>query len=363
MSEAMRLARKGEGLVSPNPLVGAVIVKDGEIVGRGYHKKAGLQHAEIIAIEQAGAKARGATLYVNLEPCCHQGRTPPCVDAIIDSGISRVVAAVKDPNPDVNGRGFRMLQSAGVAVAKGCLESRAREINDVFITYITKKRPFVVAKVAMSLDGKMATATGESKWITTQVSRHLSYKLRRSVDAIMVGVNTVIADDPELLRGRPARPFPRLIMDTHLRTPPWARILKAAPQNAVVIFCGSHASAARRKILEKAGATVVQCRERDGRVDLSTALEEAGRRGISSIVLEGGAEVFGAAFDQRLVDRVFFFIAPKIIGGTEAISPVAGKGARMMSDAIPVTDVRWARVGTDMVVTGRPAYRNGAERQ
>lgn len=361
MSEALRLARRGEGQVSPNPLVGAVIVNNGEIVGRGYHRRAGEPHAEIMALRRAGPKARGATMYLNLEPCCHQGRTPPCADAIIQSGISRVVASVQDPNPLVNGAGFKRLRSAGVAVAKGSLEEKAKELNEVFFTYITRGRPFMIAKVAMSLDGKMATATGESKWITTQMSRHFSYKLRRTVDAIMVGVNTVLADDPELLRrpNRPAlnRPFTRVVVDTNLRTPPWAKIMRSARTNPVLFLCGSQPSTRRRQALEKRGATVVPVTERDGRVDLVEGVRELARREITSVVLEGGAEVLGSAFDNRLVDKVVFFIAPKIIGGVRAISPVGGKGARMMSEAIPVVGTRWIRVGQDVIVSGRPDYR------
>lgn len=362
MLEAFRLAKKGEGSVSPNPLVGALIVNEGQIVGRGHHRRAGEPHAELLALQQAGPKARGATLYVNLEPCCHQGRTPPCVDAIIQAGVSRVVAGVQDANPLVNGAGFKLLRAAGVAVVKSCLESKARDLNEIFFTYITKNRPFIIAKVAMSLDGKMATATGESKWITTQMSRHFSYKLRRNVDAIMVGVNTVLADDPELLRRpsrtSPPRPFTRVIVDTGLRTPPWSRIFRTARAHPVLILCGAHASQRRRLTLEKTGATVVPCAVKDSRVNFAEALRELAHRQITSVILEGGAEMLGTAFDHRLVDKVIFFVAPKIIGGTKAISPVAGKGARMISDSIPVTDVKWMRAGSDMVVSGRPSYRD-----
>ncbi len=360
MSEALRLARKGEGCVSPNPLIGAVIVKNGEIVGRGYHRRIGGPHAEVVALEQAGDRASHSTLYVNLEPCCHQGRTPPCTDAIIKAGVGRVVAAMQDPNPLVNGAGFKRLRAAGITVEKGCLQHKARDLNEAFFVHVTKGRPFLIAKVAMSLDGKLATASGESKWITSQMARHFSYKIRHHVDGIMVGLNTVLADDPELSRrlnrSGPQRPFSRIILDTSLRTPPWARILKSARVHPVLIVCGKKPIERRRRALEAKGAVVIPCKEREGRVDFVAACFELGRRGISSIVVEGGADLLGTAFDNRLVDKVVIFIAPKIIGGERAPSPVAGEGARGISDAIPVANVKWIRAGADMIAIGRPDY-------
>ncbi|MEW6365556.1 MAG: bifunctional diaminohydroxyphosphoribosylaminopyrimidine deaminase/5-amino-6-(5-phosphoribosylamino)uracil reductase RibD [Acidobacteriota bacterium] len=360
MAEALRLAKKGEGQVSPNPLVGAVVVKNGEVIARGYHRRVGEPHAEVIALAQAGDQARQSTLYVTLEPCAHQGRTPPCVDAIIKAGVGRVIAAFQDPNPLVNGAGFKRLREAGITVEKGCLEQKARELNEVFFTFTTRRRPFLIAKVAMSLDGKMATATGESRWISAGVSRHMSFKLRRSVDAIMVGVNTILADDPQLLRGPirglTLRPFTRVILDTELRTPPWAKILKTARAHPVLICCGRKTNPRRRVALEGKGATIVPCKERGGRVDLVAACEDLARREIASVVMEGGAEVLGTAFDQGLIDKVVFFIAPKIIGGSRALSPVAGRGAHLMSDAIQIADARWMRSGSDIVVVGHPRY-------
>jgi len=360
MIETLRLARKGEGCVSPNPLVGAVVVKNEEIVGRGYHRRLGGPHAEVLALQRAGDRARESTLYVNLEPCCHQGRTPPCVDAIVKAGVRRVVAAIQDPNPLVNGAGLKKLRNAGVIVEKGCLAERARELNEVFFVHVTKGRPFVIAKVAMSLDGKMATATWESKWITAPLARYVSHKIRRNVDAIMVGLNTVLADDPMLSR-KPSRtasprPFTRVILDTDLRTPPWARVLATARTNPVLIFCGQKVNERRRRALEKKGATIIHCPEHEGHVDLAEACLELGRRGVASLLMEGGASMLGSAFDLRLVDKVAFFIAPKIIGGTDAISPVAGTGARLISDAIPVASMKWLRAGSDMVAIGRPDY-------
>ncbi len=356
MQAALELAEKGRGCTSPNPMVGSVVVRNGEIVGRGYHQKAGEPHAEIEALLDAGEKSQGATLYVNLEPCCHYGRTPPCVGRIIQAGIRRVVVAMEDPNPKVKGRGIQELRAAGIEVQAGILENEARKLNEAFIKYITTGQPFVVCKMAMSLDGKIATVSGESKYITHPQSREWVHRLRSELDAVMVGINTVIKDDPLLtvrLENQSGRNPHRVIIDSTLRIPLEARVLDKDPVAKTLIFTLESAPVEKRKHLEAQGALVFSVKKNDqGKVLLRSVLEQLGQMEISSLLIEGGAEINASAFQENLVDKVICFIAPKIIGGRNAPTPVGGKGILKLSEAIPLYEVQARMLGEDVMIEG-----------
>jgi len=350
MKVALRLAAKGRGYVSPNPMVGAVIVNNGQIVGEGYHKKAGLPHAEINALEESGEAAKGATLYVNLEPCNHQGKTPPCTDKIIEAGISKVVAAMKDPNPLNSGEGFRRLRSAGINVKTGILEDKARQLNEAFIKFIKTGEPFVTAKIAMSLDGKIATRTGESKWITGIKARKYVQKLRSEVDAILVGINTIIKDDSELkARDREEKPI-RVILDSQARIPLEARVLKGKPKT--MIATTKYATISRISELKKTGAEVLITGEKGGKIDLKELMKKLGKLGITSLLLEGGGEILSSALSTRIVDKALFFIAPKIIGGRDAPTTVGGEGIKNISEAVPLKRIKVRRFEEDVLIEG-----------
>ncbi|HWP45822.1 MAG TPA: bifunctional diaminohydroxyphosphoribosylaminopyrimidine deaminase/5-amino-6-(5-phosphoribosylamino)uracil reductase RibD [Candidatus Limnocylindrales bacterium] len=356
MQAALELAEKGRGCTSPNPMVGSVVVRNGEIVGRGYHQKAGKPHAEIEALLDAGEKSQGATLYVNLEPCCHYGRTPPCVGRIIQAGIRRVVVAMEDPNPKVKGRGIQELRAAGIEVQVGILENEARKLNEAFIKYITTGQPFVVCKMAMSLDGKIATVSGESKYITRPQSREWVHRLRSELDAVMVGINTVIKDDPLLtvrLENRSGRNPHRVIIDSTLRIPLEARVLDKDPVAKTLIFTLESAPVEKRKHLEAQGALVFSVKRNDrGKVLLRSVLEQLGQMEISSLLIEGGAEINASAFEENLVDKVICFIAPKIIGGRNAPTPVGGEGILNLSEAIPLYQIQTRMLGEDVMIEG-----------
>lgn len=356
MNLALELAKRAKGLTSPNPCVGAVVVKDGKIVGKGYHRKAGGLHAEIYALKQAGAKARGATLYVSLEPCRHHGKTPPCVDAIIASMIKRVVAAMKDPNPLNNGRGIAALKRKGIKVEVGILEDEARRLNEAFIKYITKKIPFVTVKVAQSLDGKIATHTGNSKWITSEKAREFTHGLRSETDAILVGIEAILKDDPLLsarskvkrINKQPAK----IILDSKLRTPTSAKIFSKGSPGKVIIATTKLAPKDRVEILKKKDAEILIIESKKGKVNIKTLLRLLGEKGITHILVEGGGEVIASAFEAKVVDRVLFFVAPKIIGGREAPTSVEGIGVNRVSKAIRLKDIRFERMGDDFLVEG-----------
>ncbi len=353
---ALELAASAKGEVSPNPLVGALIVKDGRIVGRGVHRYAEVKHAEILALEEAGELAQGATLYTNLEPCCHHGRTPPCTDAIIRAGIARVVASMIDPNPQVRGRGFEALRRAGIRVDVGIAEAEARQLNEKFIRYITSGRPFVHLKIAMSLDGRIATATGHSRWITSEVSRQAVHALRHEYDAILVGIGTVLADDPELTdrsaRSR-HRPLVRVVLDSRLRIPLTSKLVRTARQWPLWIFTTEPLGERAHRLIERS-ASVIPVPARTGRVDVSAVLEELGRREITSLLVEGGAEVHAAFLQQGLADKLTVFIAPKIIGGRRAIPAIGGEDIPTLDRALSVRIVNVARLGDDVEITAYP---------
>jgi diaminohydroxyphosphoribosylaminopyrimidine deaminase / 5-amino-6-(5-phosphoribosylamino)uracil reductase len=344
-ARAIDLARQADYQTSPNPMVGAVVLDAaGALAGEGYHRQAGLPHAEQEALRVAGAGAMGGTLYVNLEPCTHAHREPPCTQAVIQSGVRRVVISMADPDPRMRGAGIEFLRSAGLETVVGVQEDRARRLNEFYIKHRLTGRPFVTAKFAMSLDGKIATRNGESRWISGTESRAHGHLLRSAHDAILVGVGTVIADDPELtarVDGPAGRQPLRVVLDSQLRTPPNAKVVGP---NTVIATTRSGAVGEAE--------TLVLAPTADGRVTLGPLLDELGRRGILSLLVEGGAEVHASFFAEGLVDKVQAYLAPIIIGGREAPGPVGGDGVRSLSDAIRLHEVDTTRIGDDLWITG-----------
>jgi diaminohydroxyphosphoribosylaminopyrimidine deaminase/5-amino-6-(5-phosphoribosylamino)uracil reductase len=352
MRQALALAARARGRTSPNPMVGCVVVKDGQLIGRGYHEKAGAPHAEVVALQEAGAAAAGATLYVSLEPCCHYGRTPPCTQAIIAAGVRRVVAAMRDPNPLVSGRGAEELRQAGIAVTLGVLAEEASTLNEAFIKYIATKRPFVFLKVAASLDGKIATASGESRWITGERARLLVHQLRDRVDAVMVGINTVLRDDPLLTTRLPGGKDPiRIVVDSRLRIPLEAKVLAASPTAPTIVATTEAAPPHKRQQLEARGVRVLVLGG-GPRVPLAALMERLAAQQVTSLLLEGGGELHDAALRAGIVDKVLYFIAPKLIGGRCAPMAIAGEGCARLAEAIALERVRVRRVGDDLLIEG-----------
>jgi diaminohydroxyphosphoribosylaminopyrimidine deaminase/5-amino-6-(5-phosphoribosylamino)uracil reductase len=362
MRRALALARRGLGLTSPNPMVGAVLVRNGKIIGQGFHERAGEPHAEINALRDAagrGHSPRGATLYVTLEPCCTHGRTPPCTQALIAAGIRRVVVGAIDPNPQHAGRGIRLLQRAGIEVATGVLAGEATQLNEAFNHWIVHRTPLVTVKAAMTLDGKIATAGGDSRWITSPAARAEGMKLRRAADAILAGVNTVLADDPALTwrpRGTPppagAKRLRRIILDSRARTPLTAQVVTDAhaPSTTVVV---TRQAPARRVAALRRRVRVVVAPETRGRVNVRWLLRWLGRENVTHLLVEGGGEVNASFLEPRLAQRVVFFYAPKILGGRNACRAVGGAGARSLAGALRLEAVRWRRVGEDLMLTAR----------
>ncbi|MDD6870451.1 bifunctional diaminohydroxyphosphoribosylaminopyrimidine deaminase/5-amino-6-(5-phosphoribosylamino)uracil reductase RibD [Allisonella histaminiformans] len=348
MARALQLALRGAGHTRPNPMVGAVLVKDGRIIGEGWHKQYGGPHAEVNAFASATEDPEGATLYVSLEPCSHYGKTPPCADLIIRKKVARVVAALEDPNPLVSGRGFRKLRANGIRVTVGVLAEEARHINDVFLTYVTRKRPFVLYKAAMSLDGKIACHTGESQWISSEKSREEVQRLRGILSGIMVGAGTVIADNPRLTCRMEEYENPaRIIVDGKLRVPVESRIFHEPGRN--IILTTSEASLEKKKALENLGVELIEAdSEEPGKVDLKSAMLALGIKGIDGILLEGGPTLAASALEAGIIDAVRFYIAQKIIGGREAPSPFAGTGAAHMNEVVPLTDAVYGTSGDDL---------------
>lgn len=362
MKRVLRLARQGEGRTSPNPMVGAMVVREDVLIGKGYHRKAGEPHAEVLALEEAGERARGATLYVNLEPCTHYGRTPPCVPRVIEAGVKRVVIGMRDPNPRVAGRGISTLSEAGLEVNVGILEEECRELNEAFCKYIVKKEPFVILKAAMTLDGKIATRNGDSKWISSDASRQWVHRLRNAVDGVVVGIGTVLRDDPRLTaRVKGGRNPLRIVLDSRLSIPESAHVIGDDPSRLIVAT--TEASSPRKRLeLERKGVQVEVLDSRNGRVDLRSFLSTMGAREITSLLVEGGKEVNGAFLDEGLVDKLILFIAPKLVGDGEALPVFGGKGVSRVSDAIQVKDMRVQRLGGDLMVIGYPASSPGGGR-
>ena len=344
MQRALKLAEQAKGRTSPNPLVGAVIVKNGKVIGEGYHQKAGTAHAEVHARNAAGENARGATIYVTLEPCCHWGRTPPCTEALINAGIAEVYIAEVDPNPKVAGKGVRQLEEAGLHVHVGLCEQEAADLNEIYKKYIQTGMPFVILKTAMSLDGKIATVSGESQWITSEVSRQHGHWIRDLVDAVLVGRGTLERDDPALttrLRDRHGQDAIRVVLDSRASTPTDARIFNPESDAGVIIAVTSDAPAGNVTALEKAGAEVITVTAADGnRVCFKRLMEILGSREITSVLIEGGGEINASAITAGVVDKVMCFIAPKIIGGQNAPGPIGGEGFPNLSEVPHLQRVR-----------------------
>lgn len=359
MQMALRLAAKGRGRTSPNPMVGALIVKKSEIVGQGYHKKAGEPHAEINAITAAGKKAQGGTLYVNLEPCNHYGRTPPCTQSILAAGIRQVVVGMCDPNPGVRGGGIDFLQSHGVKVKYGVLDKECRLLNEAFITYVRDKRPFVIMKAAASMDGKIAARSGDTKWITGEKARSLVHRLRNEVDAILVGTGTVLSDNPQLttrLGEKAGRDPVRVILDSKLKIPLTARIFNLDSAAPTIVATSHHAPKGKQDQLIEKGVEVIPVSTHGDGLDLAELLSKIGQRGILSLLVEGGARVFGSFLQARLIDKFYLFYAPILIGGTGATGMVAGKGAARIADALRLRDMKIRKIGEDFLIEAYPAF-------
>jgi len=355
MKLALRLAAKGAGWVSPNPMVGAVVVKDGQIVGQGYHRRVGAPHAEVEALRQAGDASRGADLYVTLEPCNHQGRTPPCTQAILSAGVGRVIIATPDPNPQVAGGGAEYLKSQGVAVEMGLLEQEARRLNEAWFHWVATGRPWVIAKAACSLDGKIASAGGESQWLTGESARAYGHRLRHRVDAIMVGIETALSDDPQLTtrlpRGR-GKDSIRIVLDSRLRLPLTAKLLHLDSPSLTWVACTAAAPKEKIKAVKDLGAEVLVFPPDSGRVPLKSLLKLLGQQQVQSLLVEGGAEVLGAFFDQRLVNQFYFFFAPKILGGRQAPGVLGGEGVAFLKDVHLSRDLAIRRIGPDLLISG-----------
>jgi diaminohydroxyphosphoribosylaminopyrimidine deaminase / 5-amino-6-(5-phosphoribosylamino)uracil reductase len=357
MDHALSLARLAKGNTSPNPAVGAVIVKDYFAIGMGYTQPAGSDHAEVMALHQAGEKARGATMYVTLEPCCYYGRTPPCTKAIIEAGISEVHISMLDPNPLVSGNGVKALNEAGIRTYVGSSREEAYKINEAYIKYITTGLPFVIAKFAMSLDGKIATRTGNSKWISSEESRKYVHTLRHCADAVMVGVNTVIADDPRLTargcngKGGETKKQPlRLIVDSRGRTPAKAQLFKQPGKTMLAVV--EPLDKQKREQFTKTGVDILELPEMEGRVNLSALFKIMGQRNIVSVLVEGGSTLLGSLFDHHLVDRVLVFISPIIIGGNEAKTAIGGRGVDSVVEALHLGQVEINNFGDNILMSG-----------
>lgn len=352
MGLALHLAKLGKGWTSPNPMVGAVIVKDGRIVGQGFHAKAGQPHAEINALRQAEGKAEEATLYINLEPCCHYGRTPPCTRSIIEQRIKRVICALQDPNPLVNGWGFEELKGAGVEVKVGLLEKEARKLNEVYLKHIRTGLPFVTLKVAQTIDGKIATRSGDSRWITGEEARRYAHRLRHENDAVLIGVGTVLIDDPELtVRLVGGKNPTRIVLDSSLRIPMESKLVSRRDEAKGVVATTEKADEDKILSLQEAGIEVwVLGADEHGRVDIAQVIKKAGEAGITSIVVEGGAEVNTSTLRAGVVDKVAFFIAPKVLG--EGIDSVGDLGIDRIDGAMRLVGLERAQLGEDILITG-----------
>jgi diaminohydroxyphosphoribosylaminopyrimidine deaminase/5-amino-6-(5-phosphoribosylamino)uracil reductase len=351
----LTLAKKVNGQTSPNPMVGAVIIKNGQVVGEGYHKKAGGPHAEIEALKKAGTKAKGASLYVNLEPCCVTGKTGPCTEAIIKSGIKKVFIGMRDPNPKVSGGGIRVLKKSGIEIISGILEEECKKLNEIFIKFITTKKPFVILKSAISLDGKIATKSGESRWISCAESRRTVHQLRSKVDAIMVGTGTVIKDDPNLtarLGNKKVKQPIRVILDNQNTVPLSKKVFKNASSERVVYVTTEKISSSREKRLSKMGVDVCILKEKRGQVNLPQLMKFLGNQEISSILIEGGSELSASVLKEGIVDKVMLFVAPIIIGGNLSPGVIGGEGTARLKSAWKLKKLSVQQSGTDLMIEG-----------
>ncbi len=358
MRRALDLAERGNGYVNPNPLVGAVLVKNGEVVGEGYHTAYGAPHAEVEALRDAGEEATRATMYVTLEPCTHHGKTPPCSEAIIEAGVREVFVATRDPNPKVSGGGAGRLEEAGLDVHLGLLDQEANQQNEIFFHYVRTGRPFVLLKLAMTADGRIATRTGDSKWITSEESRRRVHELRARYSAVAVGRTTLLSDDPRLtVRDAEGPDGVRFIFTTDLDVPSNLKVFNSESDAPTVFVTGEAVTDSRRDTFREAGADVWVFPGGDGEVDPQHFLKKAGREGYDSLLLEGGGELAWSFLSDGLIDKVNFFYAPKVVGGRNAVPGVGGKGAERMKDAVDLEDVQVERVGSDLCLIAYPKYR------
>src|SRR3989338_2324088 len=352
MQMALKLALKGKGKTSPNPMVGAVLVKGNRIIAEGWHRRCGGDHAEIAALKKAGDRARGARLYVTLEPCFHYGRTPPCVDQIIRQGIREVIMAMKDPNPLTNVKSIAKLRRAGIKTRVGILQEEALAVNEAFGKYITAKRPFVVAKCEQTLDGKIATAAGHSRWITSLKARDYAHALRDEFDAICVGIHTVLKDNPGLNGKSTARELKKVVLDPSLRVSPYARLFRKVKPMNCFLSVTKKASWRKIKSFRARGVNVLVCPQRDDRMDLKWLLKELAKRGIVSILMEGGAQTIGQALKQRVIDKFHIYVAPKIMGDQNALSAVVGINTVNVNRAVRLKNLALQKIGEDILITG-----------
>ena len=358
MDMAIEIAKKGRGYVNPNPMVGAIIVKNGMVVGKGYHRVFGKTHAEINALARAGTKANGAVMYVTLEPCSCFGKTPPCTRAIIKAGIKKVVIAAIDPNPLNNGKGVKELKRNGIKVELGLLEKEARELNEKFFTYHKKKSPFISVKCAMTMDGKIATVTGASKWITSKKARNYGHLLRHEHDAVLAGINTIKTDNPKLtarLSCAMRKPV-IVIVDSRLSISLQANVLKNAKKNTVILATTKRASLKKKNLLSSRGVEVLTVASKNGRVCLPEVVKKLAKMGITSIMVEGGGEIIYSFLHERLADKVYFFYAPKILGGRTAPTSVEGDGLKDINKAVKIKDISCSKIGEDILIAGYPVY-------
>lgn len=358
MSIALELAEKGRGRVEPNPMVGAVLVKNGDILGKGYHRAFGEAHAEIHAINEGGVNCKGATLYISMEPCAHYGKTAPCADAIIGAGIRRVVTAVIDPNPITSGKGIQKLKEAGIEIKTGVLEAQSKKLNAPFFKLMQEGLPYVILKWAMSLDGKIATYTGDSQWISSEESREYVHQVRGQMDGIMVGINTVLRDDPLLTcRIEGGRNPKRIIVDSNALLPLDSRLLKTVHEGEIIVAVNKNAPHKRIERLEQFGCKIIQTRGDNGRVDLQELFQRLGEMKLTNILVEGGGRIITSIIEEHLVDKIIVFIAPMIIGGMDAKIPVMGKGVDKVREAVEINDVTVKRFSNDTVIEGTLRYR------
>jgi len=360
MREALREARKGLGRTSPNPAVGALVVRGGRIIAKGFHRRAGLPHAEVEALNRLGTASDADTLYVTLEPCHHHGKTPPCTHAILKSGIRRVVIGMKDPNPKVSGSGADFLKREGIDVITGVQERACRHLNEAFVTFVTLDRPFVVAKSALTLDGWSATATGDAKWVTNETSRQFVHRLRDRVDAIMVGVGTVLADNPSLTtrlsRGRGRDPL-RIVLDTHLKTPNDATIITQKSAADTLLVASQDGGNSRPSWIKgQKGVSILNCPCKGGQIDLHELMKLLGKKSITHVLVEGGAALMGSLIREHLIDKFYIFKAPKLLGGQDGIPMAAGPGSRKMGECLTLNRIRTRRFGDDVLIRGYPVY-------
>lgn len=359
MKTALDLAQKGMGFTSPNPMVGAVVVKNGNIVGKGFHEEVGSHHAEVNAINDAGELAKGADLYVTLEPCNHQGRTPPCTQKILEAGIKKVFVAMDDPNPDVKGGGNDFLRSNGINVVSGICEPEAKKLNEIFIKYARTKRPFVILKCASTLDGRIATRTGDARWVSGEESREFVHQIRHQADGIMVGINTVISDDPSLttrlpksIQGQKGLDPTRIILDTRLSIPGNAKLLSLDSKSGTIIITGESVDEEKKNILKQKGVNILKTPLKNGLIDLPPLMKKLGNLGITSLLIEGGSRVIDSALKSQIVDKIMFFYAPKILGGDDGIPVCKGTGPEFMNQSTLIKDMNIHRFGRDFMVEG-----------